>query len=120
MCDSARASRRRYAAAIGLTNSVKPATTRIRTLARRTHVFRLSLACLAVLPWQVQAQEAPGRQEELGLFVLEARIVGGNSVLPTAGASLTFGRRYGARFIFHVGDESSGIVLFQMGGYVSF
>ena len=186
MCDSARASRRRCAAAVGLTNSVKPAATRIRALARRTHVFRLSLACLAVLPWQVQAQEAPGRQEEPGLFVLEAGIVGGNSVacpghyvgisgrvagpvslygmvenyrcvdfagsanrigasvrlgrsswlvrpalragieydggnvLPTAGASLTFGRRYGARFIFHVGDESSGIVLFQMGGYVSF
>ena len=45
---------------------------------------------------------------------------GGDYVSPTAGASLTFGRRYGARFILHVGDESGGTVRFQMGGYVSF
>ena len=46
----------------------------------------------------------------------------GGDVSPTAGASLTFGRRYGARFILHVGDVSGGanIVLFQMGGYISF
>ena len=46
----------------------------------------------------------------------------GGDVSPTAGASLTFGRRYGARFILHVGDGSddTNIVLFQMGGYVSF
>ena len=184
MCNFDRALRRRYAA-WERTNSVKLAA-RIRTLAKNPHVFWLSLACLAVLPWQVQAQDAPDRPQELGRFVLEAGIVGGNSVacpghyvgisgrvagpvslygmvenyrcadlagsanrigasvrlgssswlvrpalragieydggnvLPTAGASLAFGRRYGARFIFHVGDESSGIVLFQMGGYVSF
>lgn len=43
-------------------------------------------------------------------------------VSPTAGASLTFGRRYGARFIVHLGNVSGGtsIVLFQMGGYISF
>ena len=198
MCDFARASRRRYAAG-RLTNSVKIATARIRTLARSTHVFWLPLACLPGLPSQVQAQEAPDRQEAPGRFVLEAGIVGGKNfagryvgingwvagpvslygmvetyrcadrtgrvqtyycpngagsafrigasvllghsswlvrpalragiahgggddVWPTAGASLTFGRRYGARFILHVGDESGGtpLVRFQMGGYVSF
>ena len=36
---------------------------------------------------------------------------GGDDVWPTAGASLTFGRRYGARFILHVGDESGGTAL---------
>ncbi len=142
----------------------------------------LALAFLAVLPWQVQGQEAVSR------FVLEAGLVGGNSpscpghyvgikgrvtgpvslygmvenyrcadlagsanrigatvrlghcrwlvrpalragleydggtVSPTAGASLTFGRRYGARLILHVGEASGDtrLVLFQMGGYVSF
>ncbi len=46
----------------------------------------------------------------------------GGDVSPTAGASLTFGRRYGARFVLHVGDGSgdTNIVLFQMGGYISF
>ena len=188
MYEVARASRRRYAA-VGLTNSVKPATARIRTLARSTPVFWLSLACLAVLPCQVQAQEAPGR------FMLEAGIVGdnrcpgqyvaingqvagpvslygmvetyrcadntgnviyhrlagshnqfgasvllgrsswfvrpalragiqydgGDHVEATGGASLTFGRRYGARFIVHI-DECGSTVCerFQMGGYVSF
>ena len=42
---------------------------------------------------------------------------GSDYVEPTAGASLTFGRRYGARFILHVSEEE---VRFQMGGYVSF
>ncbi len=79
MCDFARASRRRCAA-VGLTNSVERG--RISTLPRRTHVFRLSVAWLAVLPWQVQAQEPPDRQEELGRFVLEAGIVGGSSGCP--------------------------------------
>ena len=206
MCDSARASRR-HAAAAGLTDSVKPATTRIWTLPRRTHVFWLSLACLAALPWQVQAQQAPDRQEELGRFVLEAGLAGdtrqcpghyvginvrvagpvslygmvenyrcsertehadnpgdaisvtriyprrvasdirfgaevslgrdswlvrpalragilyggGGHVGPTAGASLTFGRRYGARFILHVEEcGSTACERFQMGGYISF
>ena len=75
MCDFARASRRSYVA-VGLTNSVELAATRIRTLPRRTFVFWLSLACLAVLPWQVQAQEAPDRQEAPNRFVLEAGIAG--------------------------------------------
>ena len=206
MCNSARASRRRCAA-VGLTNSGKLATTRIRTLPRRTHVFWLSLACLAVLPWQVQAQEAPGRQEAPGPFMLEAGFAGdtrqcpgyyvgingrvagpvslygmvenyrcserteafdpkgdaisgtriypahvasdirfgaevvlgrdswlvrpalragilygsGDYVGPTAGAVLTFGRRYGARFILHVEEcGSTACERFQMGGYVSF
>ncbi|WP_420441404.1 hypothetical protein [Candidatus Palauibacter sp.] len=46
----------------------------------------------------------------------------GGDVSPTAGASLTFGRRYGARVILHVGDGSddTNIVLFQMGGFISF
>ena len=206
MCDAARASRRHYAAA-GRTDSAKPATTRIRTLPWRAHVFWLSLACLAVLPWQVQAQQAPDRQEELGRFVLEAGLAGdtrqcpghyvgingrvagpvslygmvenyrcserteevgipgdaisatriyprrvasdirfgaevllgrdswlvrpalragilyggGDYVGPTGGASLTFGRRYGARFILHVEEcGSTACERFQMGGYVSF
>ena len=59
----------------GLTDSVE-LIGRISTLPRRTHVFWLPVACLAVLPWQVQAQEAPGRQEERGRFMLEAGIVG--------------------------------------------
>ncbi|MCY3548293.1 MAG: hypothetical protein OXH49_15575 [Gemmatimonadetes bacterium] len=43
-------------------------------------------------------------------------------VSETIGASLAFGRRYGARFIVHFGDFSRdpAIVLFQMGGYISF
>ena len=46
----------------------------------------------------------------------------GGDVSPTAGASLTLGRRYGARFMVHVGKGAGGtaLVLFQMGGYVSF
>lgn len=44
-----------------------------------------------------------------------------DSVLPTAGASLTFGRRYGARTILHLRDPGDGTsVHFQMGGYISF
>ena len=54
----------------------------IRTLARRTHVFWLSLACLVVLPSQVQAQEAPGGQEATGRFMLEAGIVGDSRACP--------------------------------------
>jgi len=166
-----------------------------------TRIFRLSLACLAVLPAQVQAQEAPDRRDALDRFVLEAGIVGdnrcpgrfvginarvagpvslygmvenyqcaaytehlggnmtahyphwtgshsqigasvllgrsswlvrpalragiqydgGDHVEPTAGASLTFGRRYGARFIVHL-DECGSTVCerYQMGGYISF
>lgn len=45
---------------------------------RSTHVFWLALASLAVLPWQVQAQEAPDRHEAPGRFMLEAGIVGRN------------------------------------------
>ncbi|WP_420438316.1 hypothetical protein [Candidatus Palauibacter sp.] len=149
---------------------------------------KLLLACLALVPSQVQAQETDEAREVPRHFVLEAGIVGGNSIAcpghyvgisghlagpvslygmvenyrcadiagsanrigasvligrsswlvrpalragieydggdvsPTAGASLTFGRRYGARVILHVGDGSddTNIVLFQMGGYVSF
>ena len=46
----------------------------------------------------------------------------GGNVSSTAGASLTFGRRYGARLILQVGEETGDtrIVLFQMGGYLSF
>ncbi len=148
----------------------------------------LLAACLALLPSQVQAQGTDEAREMPDRFVLEAGIVGGNSVAcpghyvgisgrvagpvslygmvenyrcadlagsanrigasvrlgrsgwlvrpalragieydggdvsPTAGASLTFGRRYGARFILHAGDGSgdTNIVLFQMGGYISF
>ena len=148
----------------------------------------LLVACLASLPLQVQAQDTDEAQGVPSRFVVEAGIVGGNSVAcpghyvgisgrvagsvslygmvenyrcadlagsanrigasvrlgrsgwlvrpalragieydggnvsPTAGASLTFGRRYGARFILHVGDGSgdTNIVLFQMGGYISF
>ena len=165
-----------------------------RILASSIH-FWLSLACLAVVPSQVQGQEAPDRREVAGRFMLEAGIVGddrcpgryvgingqiagpvswygmvetyrcadntgnvtyhslagshnqigasillgrsnwlvrpalragiqydgGDYVEATAGASLTFGRRYGARFIVHV-DECGSTVCerFQMGGYVSF
>ncbi|MDE2794995.1 MAG: hypothetical protein OXL34_09275 [Gemmatimonadota bacterium] len=168
MCDFGRPSRRRYGAG-GLW---------------------LSLVCLAMLPSQAQAQEAPDRQEATGRFMLEAGLVGDNrcpgryvgisgrvggrvslygmvetyrcadntgdvinhrlagshnqigaSVLlgrsswlvrpalragiqydgggdvdPTAGASLTFGRRWGARFILHLAESER----FQMGGYASF
>ena len=187
MCKLVRGSRRRYAA-VGLTifrGTSYPAG--IRPSARTTHVFRLLFACLAALPSQVHAQEAPDRQGAPDRFLLEAGLVGGNStcsgryvgingrvagpvslygmvetyrctdwagsanrigasvllgrsswlvrpalragiehrggddVWPTAGVSLTLGRRYGARSIFHVGDESGGTGLrFQMGGYVSF
>ena len=172
----------------GSTPIVKRAEPR-RDLGKQYSIFWLSLACLAVVPSQVQAQEATGR------FMLEAGIVGddrcpgryvgingriagpvswygmvetyrcgdntgdviyhrlagshnqigasvqlgrsswlvrpalragiqydgGDYVEPTAGASLTFGRRYGARFIVHV-DECGSTVCerFQMGGYVSF
>ena len=43
-------------------------------------------------------------------------------VSETVGASLTLGGRYGARFMVHFGEVPSGgtLVLFQMGGYVSF
>ena len=202
MCDFAGVSRRRYAAG-RLTIAVESRPARTATLARSTRVFWLSLASLAVLPSQVQAQEAPDGQEATGRFMLEAGIVadnlcpgryvgingrvagpvslygmvetyrctgpyvtdlggntgktgiatlvgplagsdnhigasvllgrsswlvrpalragiqydGANYVEPTAGASLTFGRRYGARVIFHV--EETG-PRFQMGGYVSF
>lgn len=46
----------------------------------------------------------------------------GGDVSPTAGASLTLGRRYGARFMVQVGNGSGGttLVFFQVGGYVSF
>ena len=143
----------------------------------------LVLACLLVSPSPVHAQEGPGR------MLLEAGIVGGNSItcpghymgiegrvagrasaygmvetyrcveVPetssrlgisvrlgdsdwsvrpavrggleysddgdvsrTVGASLTFGRRYGARFIVDRWDLPGGasLVLLQIGGYVSF
>ena len=43
-------------------------------------------------------------------------------VSPTVAASLTFGRRYGARFSVHRGDETAAgvLVLFQLGGYITF
>ena len=53
---------------------------------------------------------------------VEARTSGyyGGEVSPTAGASLTFGRRYGARFILHLGEASDDtLALFQM-RYVPF
>ena len=189
----ARAPRGRYAA-------------RFRIVARRALVFWLSLACVAVLPSQVQAQVAPVRQEAPGRFMLEAGIAGdtrgcpghyvginarlsgpvslygmvenyrcgertevidlhggitgtaihprrvgtdnriGASVRlgrstwlvrpalragiehgsedyvgPTAGASLTLGQRYGARFILHIQEcGSTACTRFQMGGYISF
>ena len=61
-----------------------------------------------------------------GWFVRPALRMGieydGGEVSETIGASLAFGRRYGARFIVHFGDFSRdpAIVLFQMGGYISF
>lgn len=46
----------------------------------------------------------------------------GGEVSPTVAASLTFGRRYGARLTVHRGDETSAgaLVLFQLGGYITF
>jgi len=46
----------------------------------------------------------------------------GRDTSPTAGLSLTFGRRYGARFMAQHGEVSGGkdILLFQMGAYFSF
>ena len=43
-------------------------------------------------------------------------------VSSTAAATLTFGRRYGARFSVHRGDETAAgvLVLFQLGGYITF
>lgn len=44
-----------------------------------------------------------------------------NYVGVSGGASLTFGRRYGARFIIHVEEcGSTACGRFQMGGFVSF
>ena len=142
----------------------------------------LLLLCVAALPLQAQGQDASGR------MMLEAGIVGGNSVAcpghyvgingrvagpaslygmvenyrcvdlagtasragasllvgrtrwfvrpalrlgieydsgevsETIGAGFTFGHRHGARFIVHFGDFSRDpfIVLFQMGGYITF
>ncbi len=178
-----------------------------RRILASSNSFLAVVACLAVVPSQVQGQEAPDRREVAGRFMLEAGIVGddrcpgryvgingqiagpvswygmvetyrcagpyvtdlggntgmtgvaiplspqagshnqigasvllgrsnwlvrpalragiqyngGDYVEATAGASLTFGRRYGARFIVHV-DECGSTVCerFQMGGYVSF
>ena len=42
----------------------------------------------------------------------------GGDVSPTTGASLTFGRSYGARFILHFGEGD--LTLFRMGGDFSF
>ncbi|MCY3932224.1 MAG: hypothetical protein OXH70_10935 [Acidobacteria bacterium] len=46
----------------------------------------------------------------------------GGDTSPTAGLSLTFGRRHGARLMAHHGEVSGGkdILLFQMGAYFSF
>ena len=46
----------------------------------------------------------------------------GGDISHTVGASMTFGRRYGARFIVDRGAVPGGpaLVLLQMGGYVSF
>ena len=80
MCDFARASRRRYAAG-EFTNSVELAGG-IRILARRTHVFWLSLACLTVLPSEVQAQEQPDRQKAPSRFMLEVGLAGDTRQCP--------------------------------------
>ena len=165
----------------------------------------LPLACLAVLPSQVQAQEVPDRRDAPGRFVLEAGIAGehrgcrgqyvginarvvgpvslygmvenhqcaarseaidlGGGITGTAhhpsrigsdyrfgasvllgrsgwlvrpvlragieyqtnyvgmsgGASLTFGRHYGARVVLHVEEcGSSACERLQMGGFISF
>ncbi len=64
-----------------------------------------------------------GRASWLVRPALRAGILygGGADAAPTAGASLTFGRRYGARFILHVEEcGSTACARFQMGGYVSF
>ena len=72
---------------------------------------------------QIGASVLLGRSNWLVRPALRAGIQydGGDYVEATAGASLTFGRRYGARFIVHV-DECGSTVCerFQMGGYVSF
>ncbi len=107
-----------------------------------------ALLCLAWMPLLAQeTQEAPMAPEPADRLIFEAGLVGGNSVAcpgpsdwlvrpalragieydggdtsPTAGLSLTFGRRYGARFMAHHGEVSGGkdIHLFQMGVYFSF
>ena len=56
--------------------------TRFRIVAGRALVFRLALACVAVLPSQVQAQVAPARQEAPGRFMLEAGIAGDSRGCP--------------------------------------
>ena len=67
---------------------------------------------------------ACGRDD--GWFVRLALWLGieydGGKVSETAGASLTLGQKYGARFIVHFGEAERGSTpaLFQMGGYVSF
>ena len=68
---------------------------------------------------QIGASVLLGRSGWLVRPALRAGIQydGSDYLEPTAGASLTIGRRYGARFILHV-DESGE--RFQMGGYVSF
>lgn len=64
-----------------------------------------------------------GRSELLVRPALRAGVeYDAGQLSPTVAASLTFGRRYGARFIFHMGDFSNEepIILFHMGGYISF
>ena len=50
-------------------------------------------------------------------------VYSGGDVLNTLGASLTLGRRYGGRIIFDRQspvDDADGLILFQVGGYISF
>ena len=69
---------------------------------------------------QIGASVRLGRSSWLVRPALRAGIQynGADYVEATAGASLTFGRRWGGRFIVHL--EESGFERFQMGGYVSF
>jgi len=57
--------------------------------------------------WPVRPALRAGIQYDFGIDHVEA----------TAGASLTFGQRYGARLILHIEDSDER---FQMGGYISF
>ena len=66
------------------------------------------------------------RLGDTNLFVRPALRAGleydSGNISPTVAGTVTIGRRYGARLILHVGDFTgeTTIVLFQIGGYISF
>ena len=94
--------------------------------AERTYVIDLGGGTIgtAIHPRRVGTDNRIGASVLLGRsswLVRPALRAGMDYVGPTAGASLTFGQRYGARVILHIEECGSTVCArFQMGGYVSF